>query len=180
MGKGWIAEGRGSLLTIAKRRSLLYLFLLLYRLTSMRRRPRRWPIQTDSSAWRNSFRNVYTFSLMISFYIQLLGFITPPPFSTCQVMHWSVLALYRKLETYIPRNETARPRSQFLHSCIWEVLFGIPIFLYCGRELSAQPQEQREGQGTAAKQREGQGTAAKQRLAAVPYPPSAPASREFT
>jgi hypothetical protein len=27
-------------------------------------------------------------------------------------------ALYRKFETNIPRNETARPRSQFLHSCI--------------------------------------------------------------
>jgi hypothetical protein len=25
---------------------------------------------------------------------------------------------YRKFETNIPRNETARPRSQFLHSCI--------------------------------------------------------------
>ncbi len=34
-------------------------------------------------------------------------------------------------------------------------------FLYCVRELSAQPQERREGQGTAAKQR----------LAAVPCPP---------
>ncbi len=28
--------------------------------------------------------------------------------------------LYRKFETNIPRNETARPRSQFLHSCICE------------------------------------------------------------
>ncbi len=41
------------------------------------------------------------------------------------------------------------------------VLFGISIFLYCMRELSAQPLEWREGQGTAAKQW----------LAAVPYPP---------
>jgi hypothetical protein len=32
------------------------------------------------------------------------------------------------------------------------VLFGTSIFLYCLRELSAQPQERREGQGTAAKQ----------------------------
>jgi hypothetical protein len=32
------------------------------------------------------------------------------------------------------------------------VLLGISIFLYCMRELLAQPQEQREGQGTAAKQ----------------------------
>ncbi len=30
------------------------------------------------------------------------------------------LTLYQKLEKYIPRNETAQPRSQFLHSCIWE------------------------------------------------------------
>ena len=29
-------------------------------------------------------------------------------------------ALYRKFETNIPRNETARPRSQFLHSYICE------------------------------------------------------------
>jgi hypothetical protein len=29
-------------------------------------------------------------------------------------------ALYRKFETYIPRNETARLCSQFLHSCICE------------------------------------------------------------
>jgi hypothetical protein len=28
--------------------------------------------------------------------------------------------LYRKFETYFPRNETARPCSQYLHSCIWE------------------------------------------------------------
>jgi hypothetical protein len=33
------------------------------------------------------------------------------------------------------------------------VRFGISIFLYCVRELSAQPQKRREGQGTAAKQR---------------------------
>ncbi len=32
------------------------------------------------------------------------------------------------------------------------VLFGISIVLYCVKELSAQPHEQREGQGTAAKQ----------------------------
>jgi hypothetical protein len=31
------------------------------------------------------------------------------------------------------------------------VLFGIFVFLYCVRELLAQLQEQREGQGTAAK-----------------------------
>ncbi len=41
------------------------------------------------------------------------------------------------------------------------VLFGISTFLYCVRELSAQPQEQREWQGTAAKQW----------LSAVPCPP---------
>jgi hypothetical protein len=29
-------------------------------------------------------------------------------------------ALYRKFETNIPKNETARPCSQFLHSCICE------------------------------------------------------------
>jgi hypothetical protein len=41
------------------------------------------------------------------------------------------------------------------------VLFEISIFLYCVRELSAQPQERREGQGVAAKLW----------LEAVPYPP---------
>jgi hypothetical protein len=40
------------------------------------------------------------------------------------------------------------------------VFFEISIFLYCVRELLAQPQERREGQGTAAKQW----------LAAVPFP----------
>ncbi len=90
-----------------------------------------------------------------------------------------------KFETNISRNETARPRSQFLHSCIWErflnshyqslleslftfeakkklttrincfhllsVIFQIRN-LYVGHlcELSAQPQEQWGGQGTAA------------------------------
>ncbi len=34
----------------------------------------------------------------------------------------------------------------------WKVLFRISIFLHCMRELSAQPKERREGQGTAAKQ----------------------------
>jgi hypothetical protein len=36
--------------------------------------------------------------------------------------------LYRKVETYIPRNETARPHYKFLHSCICE-RFKIPILL---------------------------------------------------
>jgi hypothetical protein len=45
------------------------------------------------------------------------------------------------------------------------VLFGISIFLYCVREISAQPQERREGQGTAARQW----------LAAVPALSSVPA-----
>ncbi len=45
------------------------------------------------------------------------------------------------------------------------VLFGISIFLYSVRELSAQPLEWREGQGTAAKQW----------LAAVPALSSVPA-----
>ncbi len=40
-----------------------------------------------------------------------------------------VMTLYRKFETTIPRNETERPRSQFLHSCFCEqlVLYYIPI-----------------------------------------------------
>ncbi len=29
----------------------------------------------------------------------------------------TAMTLYRKLETNIPRNETARPQYQFLHSC---------------------------------------------------------------
>jgi hypothetical protein len=35
---------------------------------------------------------------------------------------WRIIycALCRKFDTYIPRNETAQPRSQFLHSCICE------------------------------------------------------------
>ncbi len=32
----------------------------------------------------------------------------------------SISTLYRKSDLYIPKNETARPRSQFLHSCICE------------------------------------------------------------
>jgi hypothetical protein len=66
-------------------------------------------------------------------------------------MAWS--ALYQKFETYIPRNETAQPRSQFL--CFKYVgaiysfprldLFEISFFLYWVRELLAQPQERREG-----------------------------------
>jgi hypothetical protein len=55
--------------------------------------------------------------------------------------------LYRKFEKNIPRNETVRPHSQFLHSCIWEQfifshptigLIWNPYFLYCVIELSAQ------------------------------------------
>ncbi len=78
--------------------------------------------------------------------------------------------LYRKFETYIPRNRTVRPRSQFLYSCIWKRSIyshdrsnlESPFFLYCVRELLAQPNEQMSG--------EGQGTAAKQWLVAVPCP----------
>jgi hypothetical protein len=36
------------------------------------------------------------------------------------------LSLYRKLETFIPRNETVRPPSQFLQSCICDDLY-IPM-----------------------------------------------------
>ncbi len=36
----------------------------------------------------------------------------------CSLMR--VTTLYRKFATYIPRKETPGPRSQFLHSCIWE------------------------------------------------------------
>jgi hypothetical protein len=47
----------------------------------------------------------------------------------------SLAALHRKFETNIPRNETARSRSQFLHSCICERFIyyhiGPPIMLYC-------------------------------------------------
>ncbi len=39
-------------------------------------------------------------------------------FSKCETEFKSTLC--RKFETYIPRNETARLRSQFLHSCICE------------------------------------------------------------
>ncbi len=68
--------------------------------------------------------------------------------------------LHQKFEKYIPRNETARPRSQFLHACTWERYTYIPTmgiicnlyFLYCQIKLSAQPLEQREWQGTGAKQ----------------------------
>jgi hypothetical protein len=67
-------------------------------------------------------------------------------------------ALYRKFKTYIPRNETALfPSSTFMYLGaiytfpLWD-LFRISIFLYYMRDLSAQLQEQREGQGTAAKQ----------------------------
>ncbi len=75
--------------------------------------------------------------------------------------------LYRKFETFIPRNETAQPHSKFLHSCIWKRFIFIPVRSYLESlfsciawELSAQLQEQREGQETAAKQR----------LVAVPCP----------
>jgi hypothetical protein len=34
---------------------------------------------------------------------------------------YAAKTLYRKLETNIPRYETARSRSQFLHSCILEI-----------------------------------------------------------
>jgi hypothetical protein len=42
--------------------------------------------------------------------------------------------LYRKFETNIPRNETARPHSEFLHSCfserfIYSRAIGLPILL---------------------------------------------------
>ncbi len=43
------------------------------------------------------------------------------------------LALYRKFETYISRNETVRPHSQFLHSCISEQ------FIYSHNRYSADP-----------------------------------------
>jgi hypothetical protein len=41
--------------------------------------------------------------------------------------------LHRKLKTTIPRNETARPRSQFLHLCICKryTIFSRSIYLFC-------------------------------------------------
>ncbi len=44
--------------------------------------------------------------------------------------------LYRNFETNIPRNKTARPRSEFLHSCICERF--IPpgsVCLFCCRKI---------------------------------------------
>jgi hypothetical protein len=35
-------------------------------------------------------------------------------------VYYTAKALYRKFETNIPRNETARPHSQFLHLCFGE------------------------------------------------------------
>jgi hypothetical protein len=47
--------------------------------------------------------------------------LTPPPPSTApSPTHSYHPTLYRKSDLCIPRNETARPRSQFLHSCICE------------------------------------------------------------
>ncbi len=38
-----------------------------------------------------------------------------------ELKHWSPsITLYRKFDLCIPKNETARPHSQFLHSCICE------------------------------------------------------------
>jgi hypothetical protein len=37
--------------------------------------------------------------------------------STDIMFSFTAKILYRKIETYIPRKETARPQSQFLHSC---------------------------------------------------------------
>ncbi len=38
-------------------------------------------------------------------------------------------ALYRKFETYNPRDETVQPRFQFLHSCILELLKSLFSFI---------------------------------------------------
>ncbi len=54
--------------------------------------------------------------------IQLSDPIERPCSFCCEIFTWSFsyYTLYRKFETSIPRNETAGPRFQFLHSCIWE------------------------------------------------------------
>ncbi len=70
---------------------------------------------------------------------------------------------------YIPRNETARPPSKFLHSCYWErfiysqdLSYLDSLFSFIAWENTRlNPQEQREGQGTATNQG----------LAAIPCPP---------
>ncbi len=45
--------------------------------------------------------------------------------------------VYRKFETNIPRNETARPQSQFLHSCFCELFKYFPrlVCLFCCRKI---------------------------------------------
>ncbi len=39
------------------------------------------------------------------------------------ILHWEIITLYRKSDLCVPKNETARPRSQFQNSCICERFF---------------------------------------------------------
>ncbi len=48
---------------------------------------------------------------------KLLISTLPPPAWTYK---YSAKTVYRKFETYIPRNESAPPQSQFIHSCVCE------------------------------------------------------------
>ncbi len=82
--------------------------------------------------------------------------------------------LYRKFETYIHKNKTAWPRSQFLPSCIWQ------RFIY-SHKLYFPVWDERSLSSTAgAERRAGNCRQAVVGCSSLPSPPLLRLSREFT
>ncbi len=84
-------------------------------LLSMALLPTALTVITIIMLFRSSFHGFTTYSPYCDYYHHAVSFFFP----WLYYLH-PLHALYWKFKTYIPRNETARPYSQVLHSYTWE------------------------------------------------------------
>ncbi len=111
----------------------IYLFLVKFYERNFNQRASTF---LEQASRRPSFFATWTFRLIVFYSLDFYTSNHIPFWSEvivrrilcCDIPKWSnyfltlysAKTLYRKFETNIPRNETVRPLSQFLHSCIWE------------------------------------------------------------
>ncbi len=119
----------------------------------------------ENSKWKGSYRYIWQFPFYfpnqtkflpsvcrvldgLLFHFWILDFINPAsrilklyPLSCCTCISifaqlYTAKTVYRKFKTNIPRNETARPQFQYLHSCFCErFIYSHDRSAYCYRKI---------------------------------------------